>query len=49
MTSAVAIKEQTALSMAGEVVETAFSAIKTVVAFGGEDEEYERYYRSLIL
>ena len=45
MTSAVAVKQQNALSMAGEVVETAVSAIKTVVAFGGEDEEYERYHK----
>lgn len=36
-------KEQTAYSEAGSVAEEAISSIRTVVAFGGEKDEMQRY------
>lgn len=37
-------KEQTALTEAGAVAEEVLTAIKTVMAFGGERKETERLY-----
>lgn len=36
-------KEQTALAQAGGVAEEVLTAIRTVMAFGGEKKEVERY------
>ena len=36
--------EQTAYAKAGGVAEEVFSAIRTVVAFGGEPRELQRFY-----
>ena len=36
-------KEQTAYARAGAVAEEVFSSIRTVVAFGGEQKEVQRY------
>ena len=37
------MREQTAYSAAGAVAEEVLSAIRTVVAFGGEEKEAGRY------
>ena len=39
-------KEQTAYAEAGAIAEQAISAIRTVVAFGGEGEELKRFFLS---
>ena len=40
-------RQTDALNKAGAVAEEALSAIKTVVAFGGQDKEIERYFRKI--
>lgn len=42
MQSKWSVKEQAALSAAGTVVEEVLTAVRTVVAFGGEKKEVER-------
>ena len=41
-------KEMTAYGRAGAIAEEALSAIRTVVAFGGQDKEVERYENKLV-
>ncbi|XP_059614190.1 multidrug resistance protein homolog 49-like [Phlebotomus argentipes] len=40
-------KELKSYSVSGSIVEEVFNAIRTVVAFGGEEKEYKRYSESL--
>lgn len=42
VSAAVTFKEQSTLAQAGSIAEEVLSAIKTVVAFGGERKEIER-------
>lgn len=39
--------ELTAYAKAGAVAEEAFGAIRTVVAFGGQEKEFNRYFSLL--
>ncbi|XP_015213560.2 ATP-dependent translocase ABCB1 isoform X1 [Lepisosteus oculatus] len=41
-------KEQTAYAKAGAVAEEVLSAIRTVIAFGGQKKEINRYHKNLI-
>lgn len=40
-------KEQSAYARAGAIAEEVFSSIRTVMAFGGEQKEVQRYGREL--
>ena len=42
MTAGFASQEQKQYASAGAVAEEVLSSIRTVVAFGGEDKEYDR-------
>ena len=37
-------REQSAYAKAGSIAEEVLSSIRTVVAFGGEEKEYQRYF-----
>ena len=43
MLTSLSVQEQRVYASAGAVAEEVLSSIKTVVAFGGEKKEYERY------
>lgn len=48
LTSRLAKREMEAYAKAGNIAEEVFSAIRTVVAFGGQDKESSRYKENLV-